>query len=132
MGLADVHASIDAHNRDIVEAETWGHLGPIPGKLYRGSVTFACGSYAGSTAFLSIEFVADDGTQLDDNPWSFEDITRYIVDWQCEEANGYRNRQKIANPVKTDGKVFTFTGSYTRFKNDNCRIIGTFRERRIV
>lgn len=132
MGLADVHTSIDAHNRDSVESQTWGHRAPKLGKRYRGSVTFACGSYSDATAFLSIEFALPDGTPLNDNPWSYEDITNYIVDWICDQGNGYRDRQKLAAPIQTDGKVFTFTGSYIRFKNNNCHIVGNFQPRQII
>lgn len=132
MGLADVQASIDAHNRDIVESQTWGHLAPALGKAYRGSITFACASYGGDVAILSLEFARPDGTPLNDNPWSYEDLSNYIIDWVCDQANGYHGCEKIAKPMQTDGKVFTFTGSYTRFKNNSCRIAGTVRERRIV
>lgn len=127
MGLADVFASIDAHNRDIVESQTWGHLAPEPGKVYQGTIVFACAAYAGDIAYLSIDFKLKDGTPLLDNPWSFEDLTDYVCEWVCDCANGWRDRKPFPKR-ETDGKVFRFTGTYTRYKNNTRRITGSFQE----
>lgn len=113
-----------------VQRETWGHLAPEPGQTYRGAVMFAHAAFGGDTAFLSIDFTLPDGTPLNDNPWSYEDITNYIIDWICDQASGYRDHRPIpaAERFDVEGRVFSFTGSYTRFKNNNYRIIGKFRQ----
>jgi hypothetical protein len=113
-----------------VMRETWGHLSPVPGKTYRGTVAFACAAYGGVIAILSIEFTTTDGQPLLDNPWSYENLTDYIAQWVCDQANGWRDCKPIPTTerLKTDGKVLCFTGSYTRFKNNSCRIAGQFHQ----
>lgn len=128
MALSDAFAAHEALHRDQVLSATFGHLAPEPGQVYHGSVVFACGAYGGDIAYLSIDFKTGDGTPLNDNPWSFQDLTGHICQWACDQANGYRGRKPISEPIETDGKVFAFNGTYTRFKNNNCRITGTFRQ----
>jgi hypothetical protein len=134
VSLQETLESYTAHERDKVLSATWGHLAPELGTYYYGSIVFAHGAYGGNTAVLSISFATRDGVELEDSPWAFEDLTDYVTDWICDQANGYRNHKPIpdAERVDPDGKVFRFTGSYCRFKNNNCRIHGKFTELSVV
>lgn len=117
-----------------VQQETWGHLAPEDGKTYSGEVVFAHSAYGGVTAILLIDFSAKDGTPLQDNPWSFEDLSDYIIQWICDQANGCRDGKAIpySQRINCDGKVISFIGNYKRLKSGDCRITGRFQERKIA
>lgn len=100
--MEDAFAPIMAHNRAIVEAQTWGHLAPACGRAYAGSIVFAVGEY-GDTIPVKVVF-----PDLPDSPWFFDDMSGFI---QETEAVG----------------VYRFNGTYTKYKNGSYRFRGKVR-----
>jgi hypothetical protein len=95
MSLADAFAPAEDKYKAEVMAETWGHLAPKMGKVYKGSIIFAYGEYGDITP-IKCEFA-----DLDDSPWFFDDMVEFI--WQKA-----KNKQ---------GKVLKFVGIYKKLKN---------------
>lgn len=98
--MADAFAPAEAKYKAEVMAATWGHLAPKP-KKYEGTILFAHGEY-GDLVPLRAAFHG-----LPDSPWFFDDMTDWIFEQKTEE-----------------GKIYLFVGSYTKFKNGNCRFSG--------
>lgn len=106
MSLADLAASIDAHNRIIVYRETWGHLDALPGD-YPGHITFVLGCH-GDITLLEWDF-----DKVESNPWIYIELNQFIG----------------AFCVKTDREwgVWRFEGIYRRFKNGKSKFAGKTR-----
>lgn len=96
-GLAEIFADVEARNRDIVEAETWGHLAPEQQRTYPGTVVFAVSEY-GDNVPVFVRF--DD---LPDSPWLFEGLNRWIGDQVLPPGS----HQRALEPG-----VYRFTGTY--------------------
>lgn len=101
MSLADAFAPIEALNREIVMHNTFGHLAPVPGQRYTGTILLAQGDY-GDNVILSARF-----DELDDSPWLFEDMQQFI--WSAPDER----------PA-----IFKWSGWYVRYKNGRCRFGG--------
>lgn len=82
-----------------VMQDTWGHLAPEPGRVYAGTFVVAHGCYD-DLAVISAEFA-----DLPDSPWFHE----HLHDWISDQAT-------------EPGKVYRFTGTYSRDRGD--RFIG--------
>lgn len=108
MSFADTLADIEAHNREIVYRETWGHLNSRPEVEHHGHVVFAYGIYGGDPVVtLSLDFGPDAG----DGPWFYEGLQ----DWLLAQ-NG------------EDGKVYRFEGTYRLDRDGIHHFNGTTRE----
>lgn len=70
----DVYAD---RKRIEVMRETWGHLAPVPRRVYAGFVIFSV-SPNGDHNLLDFDFGG-----LDGNPWTFE----HVSDWWSNETN---------------------------------------------
>lgn len=101
MSLASVFEPIEAVNRAIVMANTWGHLAPEPNRKHEITIVFCHGEYRDVTP-IKVESLT-----VCDSPWFFEDMNDFI----------YENR---AEP----GNVYKFRGWYKKFKNGNYRFSG--------
>ncbi len=67
---AETFAPIEAHNREAVNRDTWGHLAPIKNTTYRGTVLFCKSEYnSGSITLIGTKF--DD---LDSSPWFYDSV----------------------------------------------------------
>lgn len=107
-GLAELGAEIKAHNRALVEAQTFGHLAPKRQEKYYGSMIF-CSSDYGKQFIVKNSFET-----LKDNPWSFGDFNDWFDEWLA----------KNGNPTG----IFRFEGYYQMHKNGNFRMSGTMTE----
>jgi len=84
---------------------TFGHLAPRPQEKYSGEIVFTHAEYGDSVVIRST-------IEIDDSPWFYEDLHDFVAqDRIC--------RVKIEN-----GSVYRFVGTYTKFKNGNCRFSG--------
>lgn len=101
MSLADAFAPVEALNREIVLHNTFGHLAPVPGKKYSGTILVAQSEYGDNMIFS-----ADFG-DLPDSPWLYDDMNDFI-----ESAPNER-------PA-----IFKWSGWYVRYKNGNHRFGG--------
>jgi len=111
MGLQDVAQIIEADNRAIANAMTFGHLAPKPITEYKGFILFTITSW-GDLVPIEAEF-----KNLDMSPWLFEDIKEYIHKfWKKHKDKSGSNR--------IYGKVFKVEGTYKKFKNGNFRMSG--------
>jgi hypothetical protein len=91
-----------------VMQETWGHLAPVPRLAYQGTILFAHGAY-GDLVIIRADF-----PDLPDSPWFFDDLNQFVDSWLTEA-----------------GKLYEFSGTYTKFKNGGFRFSGKPRERSI-
>lgn len=106
MSLADVADSIDAVNRARVEADTWGHLAPEPGRVYAGTMILAHGCYGRDGLMpVRVEF-----EELPSSPWFYDDL----CDWLCDQDT-------------ERGEVYRFAGTYRKFRNGRHRFTGRLR-----
>jgi len=105
---AEVFAPIEAHNRNVVMSQTWGHLYPEPRKKYYGFIIFTF------TEWREITPIKNEFKDLPDSPWFLQDQSDFIGDY-----NGI------------DGEVYKFEGYYQKFKNQNFRFIGKIKKVKI-
>jgi len=101
MSLASALAPIEAHNRNIVMAATFGHLAPKRGTTYPGSILFTQTEY-GQLVPIRSKFEG-----LPDSPWFFEHLHDFVGE-KATEA----------------GQVYRFEGDYVTFKNGSHRFRG--------
>ena len=102
MALDEAFAAHEAKDRAAILADTWGHLGPKPRTDYHGWMVWAHSAYGGDILLVD---AALDG--LPDSPWLHEDMVEYIGEHMGEPGNVYR-----------------WEGTYTKFKNGQCRFSG--------
>jgi hypothetical protein len=115
MSLASVAASIDAHNRRIVEHQTWGHLAPKPQTIYPGFILFTHGCYGDITVIQS-EFEG-----LDDSPWYYRALHDYVGDFIVPPRQ---------NTTKMAGGIWRFDGTCRMFKNGRIKFSGKIKPMR--
>lgn len=102
MGLEHVAALLEADARARVQAETWGHLAPEPGRKYRGFIVWV------HTAWGEITPIEAEFDGLDCSPWFYEDIMDHIV----------------ALTQGDDPIIYTWKGTYVKHKNGRCHFRG--------
>ncbi len=102
MTLADAFATHEAIEHARVLHDTWGHLAPQAATRYSGWIVFANGAYGDSGVLIDAAFEG-----LDDSPWLYDDMIRFIEQHPGEPGNVYR-----------------WDGSYTKYKNGGCRFSG--------
>jgi hypothetical protein len=83
MAISSLAAEIEEHNRNIVQGQTWGHLYPKRGEVYRGRMVLCFGQY-GNMIVLNSEWEG-----LGCSPVLYE-VEQDIFDaWEVEEGNAY-------------------------------------------
>lgn len=105
MGLEHIALVIEADERALVAAETWGHLAPKPNVKHLGYMIFTLGAY-GDYTLIQTGF---DG--LSDSQWLYEDM----IDFICEKAT-------------EDGMVYRWDGTYQKFQNGGYRFSGKIKK----
>lgn len=101
-------APVEAINREIVKANTWGHLAPEPRRSYSGVILFATSEYGGDRMVIRTDFPG-----MNDNPWFFEDLHEWMF-----------GGEKLS-----EGCVFEWRGTYTKRKNGSYHFKGKCNER---
>lgn len=76
-------AVIDAVNKVIVEKETWGHLYPKPGKVYKGSILYTHSAYG------DIAIIKSSWEGLGDSPRLFDAMEDFIWIWRGDPGHVY-------------------------------------------
>lgn len=109
MSLADAFAVVDAHNRALVAAQTWGHLAPKPREPYHGSMLLAHPAYGD----LGVVLIDAEFPGLPDSPWLYDDMVEYL--------DGERL------PPTVEGGIYRWEGIYMKYKNGGCRFSGRLR-----
>jgi len=104
MSVSDAFGPVDAVNRAIVAANTWGHLAPEPRRPYPGYIVFTYGQW-GDIIPIDAAFVG-----LPDSPWFYDDLCSFIDD-----------------RAVTRGTIYRFDGSYMKYKNGKGCFRGTIR-----
>lgn len=97
MAYEELHASINAINKDRVYTNTWGHLAPFKNKTYRGTITCAKSCYeSGTCHVLDINLKG-----LDDSPWLYDAVNDLL--W------------KLDNKL-TEGCVYVITTTFRNYR----------------
>ena len=113
MSYAEAFAPIEAVYKERVMRETWGHLAPKRGTIYKGWILFGTNAFGSmNPQLLDAEFKAGKNV-LDSSPWSYEDIENYL----------YKRDNKFK-----PGCVYKFEGTYRIYKNGTHSFIGKFRK----
>ncbi len=68
---AEVFAPVLARQREIVHADTWGHLAPQKNTTYRSQLLFAVSEYNS----FGVRLIKED---LPNSPWMFEAINEWL------------------------------------------------------
>lgn len=76
-------AIIDSVNKKIVLKETWGHLYPKPGKIYKGSILYTNSEYGDLT------IIKASWKGLSDSPRLFEAMQDFIWNWRGDPGCVY-------------------------------------------
>lgn len=89
MSFASACASIEAYNRMVVQAETWGHLEALDRQRHYGWFTFINGQHGDMVVIKS------DFPTFGEGPRYFEDRQEFIWQWvkdngPCSEVGVYR------------------------------------------
>ena len=108
MSMESAFAPYEAQHKAEVMAATFGHVAPQPGVKYEGEILFAYGEFG------DIVTIKSNFANLSDSPWFFDDLSDFI----CEKS-------------KTEGTIYRFSGTYTKFKNGKCRFSGKVVEVKI-
>lgn len=94
--FGDTLAAIDAHNHEVANYETWGHLAPKKNKTYRGRVVYAIGCFGSDR--LNPTTLVSEWNGLDSSPWFYE----ALHDWLGEQENA-------------EGCVYELIGSFRNY-----------------
>jgi hypothetical protein len=71
---AETFAPIDAHNREVINQQTWGHLAPLKNTSYKGIVLFTKSAYrSGTIDLLDTKF-----NDLEDSPWLYDFLHEHL------------------------------------------------------
>lgn len=71
---AETFAPIESHNRQVVLANTWGHLAPKKNTTYKGQILFCKSEYdSGSITLIATKF-----NSLDSSPWFYDAVYDYL------------------------------------------------------
>jgi hypothetical protein len=100
--MADVFAPAEARYRQVVLANTWGHLAPRRNETYRGHIIFAVGCFGDDR--LNPTALACEFGELDSSPWFYDALQGFLQDQQTEEGHVYRFDGTFRN-YKFTGKI---------------------------
>lgn len=98
MGLQHIAPKIAADYRAQMREETWGHLAPRKGKIYRGRFVYALGCFGDDELNPTILFCAFTG--LASSPWFYE----ALCDFAGEQT------------INESGRVYSFNGTFRNYK----------------
>lgn len=105
MGLQHAFADIDKINRAIVLNQTFGHLKPKRGEVYKGNIVYTLGCH-GDITMIDWKF-----GDLPGSPWLHEHLTEFVGQHAM---------------TVDEGTVWEFVGTYRTFKNGTHRFTGKF------
>lgn len=110
--IRDLFAPVEAHYREAVLRETWGHLAPEKGRAYPGRLVFAFGVY--ESGDLNPTVIACDFGGLDGGPWIYEAIRDFLDQFTPGEA----------------GCIYEWTGTFKnyQFHGRKPRLLADVRE----
>lgn len=69
----EVFAPIEAHNRESVAQNTWGHLAPKKNKTYRGKMLISHSEYSTGITITAMEWEG-----LPDSPWLYDSVNDFL------------------------------------------------------
>jgi hypothetical protein len=70
MAYSEVFAPIEAHNRECVRQDTFGHLAPEKNRSYKGRILFIKSAFcSGSITIVNYDFVG-----LESSPWLYDAV----------------------------------------------------------
>jgi hypothetical protein len=108
MAWTDALLEPEVRYQDQVLSQTWGHLYPKDNNKHDGFILF-CHACNGDITPIDYDF-----KDIDSSPWFYQDLNNFLYD-------------KVVKNGKTlleQGHVYKFVGTYTKFKNQNCRFSG--------
>ena len=90
---AETLAPIDAHNREVANQDTWGHLAPVKNTTYKGEILFCKSEYcSGSITLISSKF------ELNSSPWFYDAIYEFLYSFKnLEEGTVYKLNATFRN-----------------------------------
>lgn len=112
MSLESAFQKAEAEYKAVIMEDTWGHLAPKPQTKYTGYVLFTHGCH-GDITVIDYEFNDPGHNELPGSPWLAQDILNELMN----SAN-----------LGKEGSISLFEGTYTKFKNGNCRFSGKICE----
>lgn len=75
---AETFAPIDAHNRETINRDTWGHLAPEKNTTYRGKLLFCKSEFnSGSITLIGSKFET-----LDSSPWFYDSVHEFLYSFE--------------------------------------------------
>ncbi|MEK6879452.1 MAG: hypothetical protein AABY22_07595 [Nanoarchaeota archaeon] len=78
---ADIFAPIEAHNRQVVLQNTWGHLAPQKNTTYRGEILFCKSDYnSGTITLISSKM------DIDSSPWFYDSVHEFLYSFDKLEC----------------------------------------------
>jgi hypothetical protein len=104
MSLGDAFAEYEAHYKEEVMRQTWGHLAPKRNKRYKGRVVFAVGCF--SSDYLNPTPIVCEFKDLESSPWFYSALNEYLQSLKVEEGKVYEFTGKFCN-YKFEGEVRT-------------------------
>ena len=114
--MADIFAPIQAVYKERVMRDTWGHLAPKRGVIYKGWILLGTNAFGSmNPELLDAEF-EDDTEAMGSSPWSYDHINEYL-----------HKRSKQFSP----GCVYLFTGTYRTYHNGAHSFSGKFKKIKI-
>jgi hypothetical protein len=112
--MADVWAPVDAHYRQQVLKETWGHLAPKKNRKYKGFIVFAIGCFGSD--HLNPTVLSCELKDLESSPWFYEALCEWLSDQQ--ECDDEKSAFKIGNVYRFDGffRNYEFVGEFRQLR----------------
>jgi hypothetical protein len=111
MSLADVGALIEADNRRIVMAATWGHLAPERNKTYRGHIVWALGIHGSD--YLNPMVLELEMGELPSSPWFYEAMQDFLSEVHREKNGKYWSCSE--REAETSGRIYRWDGSFRNY-----------------
>jgi hypothetical protein len=111
MSLAHVGAKIEADNRRIVMAATWGHLAPERNKTYRGHIVWALGIHGSD--YLNPMVLECEMGDLPSSPWFYEAMNDFLGEVHKEKNGKYWSCSE--REAETSGRIYRWDGSFRNY-----------------
>lgn len=120
--MAEVFAPVEAHYRQQVLKETWGHLAPKRNKKYRGFIVFAIGCYGSD--YLNPTVLSCELEGLSDSPWFFDALMEWLSSHQHCSSIGEDEDKDCKFKI---GHVYRFNGYFRNYE-----FVGEFSQARMT
>lgn len=98
--IADAFAPAEAHYKELVIQETWGHLAPKKNKTYKGKVVYAVGCFGNDN--LNPIPIRSEFMGLDSSPWFYDALNEFLQDLPEEQ--------------RKEGCVYEWLGTFRNYK----------------